>query len=79
MEGVPTYSSPVATKDGRIYFAAAGTSCVIQAGPKLEVLGVNVLGEGERNEGGSTGPSPAISAGKLFLRGPKSLICIGKK
>lgn len=77
VEGVPTYSSPVATKDGCIFFAGAGTSCVIQAGPKLEVLGVNVLGEGERNEGGSTGPSPAISAGKLFLRGPKSLICIG--
>lgn len=79
VEGVPTYPSPVATKDGRIYFAGAGASCVIKAGPKLEVLAVNLLGEGERNEGGSTGPSPAISAGRIFLRGPKALICIGKQ
>jgi outer membrane protein assembly factor BamB len=79
VDGIPTYPSPVATKDGRIYFAGAGKSCVIKAGPKLEVLATNDLGEGEKNEWTLTGPSAAVSDGKIFLRGPKSLICIGKK
>jgi outer membrane protein assembly factor BamB len=77
--GIPTYPSPVVTKDGRIYFASAGKSCVVKAGPKFEVLATNDLGEGERNEWTRTGPSPAVAQGKLFLRGPKSLSCIGKK
>ena len=77
--GIPTYPSPVATKDGRIYFASAGTSCVIEAGPKLKVLATNHLGEGEKNEWTRTGPSASVSDGKIFLRGPKSLTCIGKK
>jgi outer membrane protein assembly factor BamB len=79
VEGIPTYPSPVATKKGRIYFASAGKSCVLQAGPKLDVLATNDLEEGERNEWTRTGPSAAVSAGKIFLRGPKSLTCIGKK
>lgn len=79
VEGIPTYPSPVATKDGRLYFAGAGKSCVLKAGPKLEVLATNDLGEGERNEWTLTGPSAAVSEGKIFLRGPKSLTCIGKK
>ena len=77
VEGVPTYTSPVATPDERIYFAGAGTSCVIKAGPQLEVLATNALGEGEKTEGYSTGPSAAVSAGRIFLRGPKALLCIG--
>jgi outer membrane protein assembly factor BamB len=79
VEGIPTYPSPVATKDGRLYFAGAGKSCVLKAGPKLEVLATSDLGEGERNEWTRTGPSAAVSEGKIFLRGPKSLTCIGKK
>lgn len=79
VEGVPTYSSPIATKDGRLYFASAGKSCVLKAGPKLVVLATNDLGEGERNEWTLTGPSAAVSEGRIFLRGPKSLTCIGKK
>jgi outer membrane protein assembly factor BamB len=77
--GVPTYPSPVVTADGRIYFAGAGKSCVIKAGEKLEVLATNDLGEGEKNEWTRTGPSAAVSGGRIFLRGPKSLVCIGKK
>jgi outer membrane protein assembly factor BamB len=79
VEGIPTYPSPVATKDGRIYFAGVGKSCVIKAGPKLEVLATNDLGEGEKNEWTLTGPSAAVSDGRIFLRGPRSLTCIGKK
>jgi hypothetical protein len=62
--GIPTYPSPVATKDGRIYFAGAGKSCVVKAGPKFEVLATNDLGEGERNEWTRTGPSAAVSGGR---------------
>jgi outer membrane protein assembly factor BamB len=76
VEGVPTFSSPVATADGRIYFASAGKSCVIKAGPKLEILASNDLGDGERNEWTLTGPSAAVAGGRIFLRGPKTLICI---
>jgi outer membrane protein assembly factor BamB len=79
VEGIPTFPSPVATKDGRIYFAGSGKSCVIKAGPKLEVLATNDLGEGERNEWTLSGPSAAVSQGRIFLRGPKSLTCVGKK
>jgi hypothetical protein len=63
VKGIPTYPSPVATK----------------AGPKLEVLATNDLGEGERNEWTRTGPSAAVSEGRIFLRGPKSLTCIERK
>jgi outer membrane protein assembly factor BamB len=79
VNGIPTFSSPVATKDGRIYFAGAGKSCVVKSGPKLEVLATNDLGEGERNEWTLTGPSAAVSGGRIFLRGPKSLTCIARK
>jgi outer membrane protein assembly factor BamB len=79
VEGIPIFPSPVATKDGRIYFASAGTSCVVKAGPKLEVLATNDLGEGERNEWTLTGPSPAVSTGRIYLRGPKSLTCMGNR
>ncbi len=79
VEGIPTFPSPIATKDGRIYFASSGKSCVLKAGPKLEVLARNDLGEGERNEWTLSGPSAAVSDGRIFLRGPKSLTCVGKK
>ena len=79
VEGIPTFSSPVATRDGRLYFAGAGKSCVVKAGPKLDVLAANDLGEGEKNEWTLTGPSAAVSDGRIFLRGPKSLTCVGKK
>jgi outer membrane protein assembly factor BamB len=78
VEGAPTYPSPVATKDGRIYFASAGKSVVIKAGPKLEVLASNALEE-SRGEWTQNGPSPAVSGGRLFLRSPKALYCVGKK
>jgi outer membrane protein assembly factor BamB len=80
LPGVPTYTSPVATADGLIYFAGPNRTVVIKAGPKLEVVATNDLGEGERNnaEGGQTGPSMAVADGRIFLRGPKSLTCIRK-
>jgi outer membrane protein assembly factor BamB len=82
LEGIPTFASPVATKDGRIYFIYFGSACnsyVIKKGEKLEVLATNVLEEGERNEVSHSGASPAVAEGRIFLRGEKSLMCIGKK
>src|SRR5262249_26264484 len=45
LAGVSTASSPVATTDGRIYLASGGKSYVLKAGPKLDVLAVNDLGD----------------------------------
>ena len=78
VDGVPTHVSPVATQDGRIYFASASKTVVIKASPKLELLATNSLEE-SRGEGQSNGPSAAVSEGRIFLRSPKTLYCVGKK
>jgi len=71
LAGVSTSSSPVATPDGRVYLASAGKSYVVNAGPKFEVLATNDLGDG--------GPaSPAVTDGRLFLKGRKWLYCVGR-
>jgi outer membrane protein assembly factor BamB len=72
LNGVSTASSPFATPDGRIYFASAGKSFVLTAGPKLDILATNDLGDASE-------ASPAVSDGKIFLKGNKFLYCIGKK
>ena len=65
-------ASPVAG-DGKIYFANAdGVVSVVKAGPRFELLAKNHLGEGIAAE-------PAVSQGRIFLRGQKHLYCIGKK
>lgn len=82
LEGLTNLASPVSTADGRVYFATSGTSYVIQAGPKLEVLAKNELG----GYHGNNGPSPAIANGRIYVRdaepaGPAGafLYCIGRK
>jgi outer membrane protein assembly factor BamB len=72
LSGVSTWASPFVTPEGRVYFASAGKSYVLQAGEQLEVLATNDLGEDNR-------ASAAVSGGKIFLRGKKTLYCIGKK
>jgi outer membrane protein assembly factor BamB len=74
--GISTMASPVATADGRIYFACASKSYVIRAGPTVEVLG-----GGELNDGGDyhSSPAPAVSEGRLFIKGKTHLWCIGAK
>jgi outer membrane protein assembly factor BamB len=81
VEGLTNLASPVATADGRVYFATSGISYIIKAGPTLEVLGKNDLG----GFTGNNGPSPAIANGRIYVRdaepaGPKGafLYCIGK-
>ena len=72
LPGISTWASPVATSDGRIYFASAGRSYVLKTGSKIEVLATNEIGEENR-------ASAAVSDGRIFLRGDKNLYCIIKK
>lgn len=66
------YASPVAAA-GRIYLAGRdGKTAVLRAGPKLEVLAVNVLDD-------EFDASPAIVGKEIFLRGTKSLYCIASR
>jgi outer membrane protein assembly factor BamB len=72
LEGISsTWASPIADAAGHLYFASAGKSYVIQAGPEFRVLAVNDLGDGNH-------PSPAVANGRLFLAGLKNLHCVGK-
>jgi outer membrane protein assembly factor BamB len=72
LEGLDPASSPIATADGRVYFASGGRSYVLKAGPKLEVLSVNELGDPNK-------ASPAIAGDRIYLKGGRSLFCIGTK
>jgi outer membrane protein assembly factor BamB len=72
LEGVSVSASPFTTPDGRIYCASAGKTYVIKAGPKLEVLAINDLGDGAH-------PSAAVANGRIYLKGRQYLYCIGKK
>ncbi len=71
LEGADSAVSPFATADGRIYCASAGRSYVLKAGPTLEVLARNDLGDPGR-------ASPAVAAGRIYLKGGRYLHCIGK-
>lgn len=63
-------ASPVAA-DGKIYVQTEDGECyVVKPGPEFEILAVNKLDE-------VFCASPAVSAGKIYLRGRKHLYCIG--
>ena len=66
------WASPIADPKGRLFFANAGKSYVVQAGPEFRILAVNDLGDGNH-------PSPAAAKGRLFLVGMKNIYCIGTK
>jgi hypothetical protein len=67
LEGISsTWASPVADPQGRLFFASAGKSYVIQAGPEFRVLAVNDLGDGNH-------ASPAVAGGTVYLVGMKSI------
>jgi hypothetical protein len=71
LEGISTtWASPIADPEGRLFFANAGKSYVIQSGPEFRVLAVNDLGDGNH-------PSPAVAKGRLLLVGMKDLYCVG--
>jgi outer membrane protein assembly factor BamB len=71
LDGISSvWASPIADAEGRLFFATSGKSYVVEAGPKFKILGVSDLGEPNH-------PSPAVSAGKLFLVGTEHVWCIG--
>ena len=66
------HASPVAAAD-RIYFTGVnGTVTVLRAGGEFKVLARNQIGE-------QIVSSPAVTGGRIFLRGEKHLFCIGTK
>lgn len=66
------YASPVAAA-GKVYFVSeAGEVTVLAAGPKLQVLTRNALGE-------RCLATPAIAAGRLYVRTETHLYCFGSK
>ncbi|HEY3789332.1 MAG TPA: PQQ-binding-like beta-propeller repeat protein [Urbifossiella sp.] len=71
LPGVSTMSSPIVSGD-RVYLASAGKSYVIKAGPTLEILATNDLGD-------TSSASPAVAGGRIYLKGRKWLFCVGKK
>ncbi len=66
-------ASPIACADGRIYFASSGRTYVIKAGPTFEQLAVNDLND---NPDYAT---PAVSRGRIYIKGKSYLWCIGTK
>jgi len=66
-------SSPIATADGRLYLASSGRSYVVKAGPKFELLATNELDDGPEYI------TPAVSGGRIFIKGKAYLWCIGAR
>ena len=70
LDGISTtWASLIVDGNGRIYFANAGKSYVIQSGPQFKVLAVNDLGDGNH-------ASAAVADGGMFLVGVKEVFCI---
>lgn len=64
-------ASPVYA-DGKVYLTARdGTITVVKAGPKFQEIAVNKLPD-------DTSASPAISNGRIYIRGWKTLYAIGR-
>lgn len=70
LEGVSTIATPFATRDGFIYLASAGKTYILKAGPKLEIVSINDLGDPSQ-------ASPAVVQGRIVLKGRQYLYCIG--
>lgn len=61
--------------EGRVYYVLRdGTTVVVAAKPKFEVLAQNKL-----DDPGRTNASPAVDAGRLLIRSDKYLYCVGTK
>jgi outer membrane protein assembly factor BamB len=68
------WASPVYA-DGKIYIQSrAGTTSVVQAGKNYKVLSRNTLDDQD-----TTLASPAVSGGRIYLRGYKTLWAIEEK
>lgn len=68
-----SYSASLVTAGGLVYLLADdGVMKVVRPGPELEVVAENKLGE-------FCYASPAISQGRMFIRGENLLYCVGDK
>jgi len=66
------HHASLVSANGFVYFLSDKGICnVVRPGPTFDLVATNELGE-------PTYASPAISQGQLFIRGEKSLFCIGK-
>jgi len=66
----PHYSASLVSANGLVYFLSdKGVMTVVRVGAELKIVARNELGE-------NTYASPAISDGRMFLRGAKHLYCI---
>ncbi len=73
LEGLSSdWASPIADPSGRLFFANAGMSYVIQTGPQPRILAANDLNDPNHT-------SPAVANGRLFLVGQKNVYCIANK
>jgi outer membrane protein assembly factor BamB len=68
-----TYSSSPLLADGKLYSTSEdGTTTVVKAGPKFEILAVNKLES-------HTLASPVAVDNQIFIRTADSLYCIAKR
>lgn len=68
------YASPILA-DGKLYYLSrSGTTCVLKAGPKYELLATNEL-----SDRSSFDASPAASEGRIYIRSNRFLYCLGEK
>jgi len=68
----PHYSTSAVAVEGLVHFLSdEGVTTVIRPGPEFKIVVENRLGEECR-------ASPAVSQGRIFLRGVKNLYCIGE-
>ena len=69
-------ASPVAVGGKLLFVLDDGETVVIEPGRTLKILARNRLGEGEQLDFNA---SPAVAAGRLYLRSQSHLYCIAKK
>jgi outer membrane protein assembly factor BamB len=70
-EKVGESHASLVSADGLVYFLNdEGVTTVVKPGPKFEVVARNEIGE-------RCFASPALSEGRIFLRGDRSLFCLG--
>ncbi len=69
----PHFSASPIQADGRVFFVSdRGVTTIIRPGPKFSVESKNELGE-------DCYASPAVSHGRIYIRGEKNVYCIGGK
>lgn len=72
-EKVGSHHASLVSANGLVYFLSdEGVTRVVKPGPEFNVLATNELGE-------TVFASPAISQGQIFIRGEKTLFCIGEE